>query len=68
MSLKVAFISLGCAKNLMDTEVMLHRLVEDGFEIVPDDIDADVIVVNTCGFIDSAKQESIDTSLDLSWL
>ena len=66
--MKVGFISLGCAKNLMDTEVMLHRLVEEGFEIVPDDIDADVIVVNTCGFIDSAKQESIDTILDLSWL
>ena len=66
--MKVGFISLGCAKNLMDTEVMLHRLVADGFEIVSDDIDADVIVVNTCGFIDSAKQESIDTILDLAWL
>ena len=49
--MKVGFISLGCAKNLMDTEVMLHRLVADGFEIVPDDIDADVIVVVKDGVI-----------------
>ena len=65
---KIGFISLGCSKNLMDTEVMLRLLVEAGYEIVPEDIDADIIVVNTCGFIESAKKESIDTILDVAWL
>lgn len=56
-------ISLGCAKNLVDAEVMLGGAAVAGFEITADADEADVIVVNTCGFIDSAKQESIDAIL-----
>ena len=66
--MKVGFVSLGCCKNLVDTEVMLHSLVSAGYEITPEEIDADVVVVNTCGFIESAKQEAIDEILDLAWL
>ena len=65
---KIGFVSLGCAKNQVDTEVMLHHLVEAGYEITPEDIEADVIIVNTCGFIESAKEESIDNILDVAWL
>ncbi len=67
-NIKVGFISLGCPKNQLDTEVMLHELYSAGFEIVSEDIDADVIVINTCGFIESAKQESIDNIIDVGWL
>ena len=49
--IKVGFVSLGCEKNRIDTEVMLKKLVDAGHEIVPEDIDADVIVINTFGFI-----------------
>ena len=61
---KVGFISLGCSKNLVDTEVMLRVLHERGYEITPDETEAEIIIVNTCGFIESAKQESIDNILD----
>ncbi|MBE6643828.1 MAG: 30S ribosomal protein S12 methylthiotransferase RimO [Ruminococcaceae bacterium] len=61
---KVGFISLGCSKNLVDTEVMLRKLHDAGFEITPDETEAEIIVINTCGFIESAKQESIDNILD----
>lgn len=61
---KVGMISLGCAKNLVDAEIMLGGAANQGFEITADADDADVIVVNTCGFIDSAKQESIDAILE----
>ena len=61
---KVGFISLGCSKNLVDTEVMLRRLHDAGFEITPDETEAEIIIINTCGFIESAKQESIDNILD----
>ncbi len=61
---KVGMISLGCAKNLVDAEIMLGGAATQGFEITADAADADVIVVNTCGFIDSAKQESIDAILE----
>lgn len=61
---KVGFISLGCSKNLVDTEVMLYKLHSAGFEITPNEEEAEIIVVNTCGFIESAKQESIDNILD----
>jgi len=61
---KVGMISLGCAKNLVDAEIMLGGAAAGGFEITADADEADVIVVNTCGFIDSAKQESIDTILE----
>ena len=65
---KVGFVSLGCPKNQLDTEVMLHELYDAGFEIVSEDIDADVVVINTCAFIESAKQESIDNIIDVGWL
>lgn len=57
---KVGFISLGCPKALVDSERILTQLKLDGYDIVPDYAGADVVVVNTCGFIDSAKQESLD--------
>ena len=65
---KVGFVSLGCPKNLVDSEVMLGTLSEQGYEMTPDKELADVIVVNTCGFIDSAKEESIDTILEMARL
>ena len=65
---KVGFISLGCSKNLVDTEMMLYRLHDNGFKITPEETEADVIVINTCGFIESAKQEAIDNILDVAWL
>ncbi|MBE6693216.1 MAG: 30S ribosomal protein S12 methylthiotransferase RimO [Ruminococcaceae bacterium] len=66
--MKIGFISLGCPKNQLDTEVMLCELVEAGYEITPEDIEADIIIVNTCAFIESAKKEAIDTILDVAWL
>jgi ribosomal protein S12 methylthiotransferase len=60
---KVGFVSLGCPKNLVDSEVMLGTLAKHGYAITADRQAADIIVVNTCGFIDSAKKESIDTIL-----
>ena len=68
MSIKVGFVSLGCPKNLLNTERMLSLLAQDGFEIVAEDIEADVIVINTCAFIESAKKEAIDNILDIAWL
>lgn len=65
---KIGFISLGCSKNQVDTEVMLHTLVEEGYEIVSDETQADIIIINTCGFIESAKRESIDNILDVATL
>ena len=65
---KIGFVSLGCSKNLVDTEVMLRVLHDAGFEITPDETEAEIIIVNTCGFIESAKQESIDNILDIAWL
>jgi ribosomal protein S12 methylthiotransferase len=64
--LKIGFVSLGCPKNLVDSEVMMGQLVGDGHELTPHPADADVIVVNTCSFIDPAKQESIDTILEMA--
>ncbi len=66
MEYKIGFVSLGCNKNLCDTENMMGLLAENGYEIVADASEADVIVVNTCGFIESAKQESIDTILEMA--
>ena len=63
---KVHFVSLGCAKNLVDSEVMLGHLVRDGFQLVDSVEDAEVIVVNTCGFIDAAKEESVDVILEMA--
>jgi ribosomal protein S12 methylthiotransferase len=64
--LKIGFVSLGCPKNLVDTEVMMGQLVADGHELTPQPAEADVIVVNTCSFIDPAKQESVDTILEMA--
>jgi ribosomal protein S12 methylthiotransferase len=63
---KIGFVSLGCPKNLVDTEVMMGQLASGGHELTPHPSDADVIVVNTCSFIDPAKQESIDTILEMA--
>ena len=66
VSLKIGFVSLGCPKNLVDTEVMMGQLTSSGHELTPHPSDADVIVVNTCSFIDPAKQESVDTILEMA--
>src|SRR5690606_24700633 len=60
MSGKVGFISLGCPKALVDSERILTQLRTEGYEVVPTYQDADVVVVNTCGFIDAAKAESLE--------
>ena len=65
---KIGFISLGCPKNQVDTEVMLHSLMQAGYEITGEEIEADIAVINTCAFIESAKKESIDNILDIAWL
>ena len=65
---KIGFISLGCSKNLVDTEVMLKKLYDAGFEITPDETEAEIIIINTCGFIQSAKEESIENILDAAKL
>src|SRR5688500_13479443 len=64
--MKIGFLSLGCPKNLVDGEVMLGYAQQAGHEITADAGDADVIVVNTCAFIDNAKQESIDAILEMA--
>lgn len=67
-AIRVSLISLGCARNLVDSEVLLGHAVEEGLQVVQDPEDADVVVVNTCGFIETAKQESIDTILSVARL
>lgn len=66
MSKKVGMVSLGCPKNQVDAEIMLSKLQEGGYEIVNDPGEADIIIVNTCGFIESAKKESIENILDMA--
>ena len=68
MSVSVGMVSLGCPKNQVDAEHMLYKLRESGYEIVEDAALADVAVINTCGFIESAKQEAIDTILEFCTL
>lgn len=68
MAIKVAFVSLGCPKNQIDTEIMLSKLLEEGFEFVQEDIQADVVIINTCAFIQQAKEEAIENILDVAWL
>ncbi len=68
MAIKVAFVSLGCPKNQIDTEIMLAHLLSEGFELVPEDINADAVIINTCGFIQGAKEEAIENILDVAWL
>lgn len=65
--MKIGFVSLGCPKNQLDTEVMLHHLLDAGYEITPDETEADIIVINTCAFIEAAKKEAIDNILDIAW-
>ncbi len=65
---KIGFISLGCPKNLVDSEVMMGKLKADGYVLTTDASEADTLVVNTCGFIDAAKQESIDAILEAARL
>jgi len=64
--LKVGVISLGCAKNLVDTEIMLGILRDNGISITPNPADADILIINTCAFIASAKEESITTILNFA--
>jgi ribosomal protein S12 methylthiotransferase len=61
---RVGLISLGCAKNLVDAEIMLGTLLKDGVEVTNDAAEADVVIVNTCSFIDAAQEESVDTILE----
>ncbi len=68
MSIRVGMVSLGCPKNQVDAEHMLYNLREEDFEIITDAALADVVVVNTCGFIESAKQEAIETILEFCTL
>ena len=64
--MKAGFISLGCSKNLVDTEVMLGILQQHGIELTPNPAEADILIVNTCAFIQSAKEESITTVLNMA--
>ena len=68
MATKVSIVSLGCAKNQVDAEMLFYKIREAGYEISEDPGVCDVAIVNTCGFIESAKQESIDEILELSTL
>ena len=63
--LKLFIISLGCAKNQVDTESMMGKLLPSGFSLIDNAENADVMLVNTCSFIDPAKEESIETILEL---
>ncbi|HET9297843.1 MAG TPA: 30S ribosomal protein S12 methylthiotransferase RimO, partial [Candidatus Binatia bacterium] len=65
---KFNIISLGCARNLVDSEVMSGLLAQDHYEMVQEPAEADVVLINTCGFIDAAKAESIDTIVEISRL
>ncbi|MBQ1257989.1 MAG: 30S ribosomal protein S12 methylthiotransferase RimO [Clostridia bacterium] len=66
MALKVGMVSLGCSKNRVDSEVLLGILRDNGYEIVADPAEADVVFVNTCGFIEPAKEESIDAIFEMA--
>ena len=66
--MKILFVSLGCDKNLVDTEMMLGELLQKGYEFTDDDSEADIVVVNTCCFIGDAKEESINTLLEMAEL
>src|SRR4051812_19552342 len=63
---KVHFVSLGCPKNLVDTEIMLGSLAGQGYSVVDDPAQADTVIVNTCGFIEDAKKESLDKILEMA--
>ena len=61
---RVSVVTLGCSKNVVDSEVLLGQLASGGLHLVEDVRDADIAVINTCGFIEAAKQESIDAILE----
>src|SRR5258708_37993664 len=63
---KVGFISLGCPKNLVDSEVMMGILAREGYELTPRADEAEVLVVNTCSFIEPAQKESVDAILEMA--
>lgn len=65
-AVKIGMVSLGCPKNLVDSEVMLGQLASHQYEVTSDPADAEVLIVNTCGFIDRAKQESVETILEMA--
>ena len=65
---KISLVTLGCAKNLVDTEMLVGGLKNNSYEIVEKPIESDVVIVNTCGFLDKAREESVDTILDLGRL
>ncbi|MFN9067345.1 MAG: 30S ribosomal protein S12 methylthiotransferase RimO, partial [Bdellovibrionales bacterium] len=65
---KVHFVSLGCPKNLVDTEIMVGTLMKQGYEVTANEAEADTVIVNTCGFIEDSKKESIQTILKMSEL
>ncbi len=66
MAKKIGFISLGCPKNQVDSELMLKKLTDAGYEIIDTPIGADAVIINTCGFIEAAKQEAIDNILEMA--
>ena len=66
--MKIGFVSLGCPKNQFDTEVMLHEVMQAGYEITAEETEADIVIINTCAFIESAKKEAIDNIIDIGWL
>ena len=61
---KVCMISLGCAKNLVDSEILIGGLKQENYEMVQKSDDADILIVNTCGFLESAREESVDVILE----
>ena len=63
---KVGFVSLGCPKNLVDSEVMMGILAREGYELTPRADEAEVLVVNTCSFIEAAQKESVDAILEMA--
>ncbi|MBQ6021504.1 MAG: 30S ribosomal protein S12 methylthiotransferase RimO [Clostridia bacterium] len=65
MSVKIGFISLGCPKNQVDSELMIKKLSDAGYEMIDTPFGADVVIINTCGFIEAAKQEAIDNILEM---
>ena len=65
-TMKLLFISLGCDKNLVDSEYMIGMLANDGIEMTDDETQADIIIVNSCCFIGDAKEESINTILEMA--
>ena len=66
--MKIMFVSLGCDKNLVDSEMMLGMLAQKGYSFTDDETEADIVVVNTCCFIGDAKEESINTLLQMAQL